>query len=366
MDVAIIGLGNMGIRYTKLLMEDKTIGLNVIAITEPKDSKKDVIKDYLDDLIIYKNDDELFKGFDNNEFKCDAVIIATPHYNHIKCIKEAFIRGLHVLCEKPIGVVLKDTKDLLEYNKNNLLCGFILQHRTFSINKYLFELLKNKEYGDVIRISFISTDWFRTNQYFLNDGWRGNYKTDGGGLLMNQCPHYLDLICFLFGLPKKVRSYAFYGRFHNIEVEDEITSYLEWENGINGTFVASSGDAYGINRLEITTSKALITVYPFHIDINTSEHDSSYYIKECIDKSDIKYITKRINFEYDKSQVEVLRRFANKDLVCDFNDALKSLYLANAMYLSSFKNKDVILYDIGTKEEELFEEEFIEELNKRK
>ncbi|MCR5113383.1 MAG: Gfo/Idh/MocA family oxidoreductase [Acholeplasmatales bacterium] len=362
MRVAIIGMGNMGIKYARLISTDKSIGMELTAVTRIKESKKEQILEYLDNVKIYNGDEELFKGLDNKEFECDAIIVGTPHYSHKKIVIEAFERGLDVLCEKPAGVFLRDGREMYEANKNNNLYGFIFHHRTFEINKYLHDILKKEKYGKVKRVNYIVTDWFRTNKYYQADKWRSTYKTDGGGTLLNQCPHSLDLLIYLVGMPSSVMAFCNEGKYHNIEVEDEVTAYLEWDNGTTGVFIASTGETPGINRMEITTSKALITLYKDHIDIRCNEYDDKYYIDNDVE---IKYSDERIDFNYDSSQLEVLKVFGRHDVVCDGFHALDSLYLSNAMYLSSWKKKIINFYPIGSKEEKDFEIEFEEEFNKK-
>ena len=365
MRIAIIGMGNMGSKYAKYIKEDSSFNMTLVAVTRPKRDKELFVSEYIKDVLVYDNDKELFKALDNKEFEIDSIIVATPHYSHKDIVIEAFKRNLNVLCEKPAGVFLKDARIMNEANTNNLLYGLVFHQRTYSIYQYLYKIIKEEKYGKLQRVNYITTDWFRTNDYYKKDSWRSTYKTDGGGTLLNQCPHSLDLLCFLFGMPSKVMAFCNEGKYHDIEVEDEVSSYLEWDNGVTGIFIASTGENPGINRMEVTTSRAQITVYKEYIEIKYNDFDSEYYIKNNIDNSKITPMVERIDFKYDSSQKEVLRMFGNNRVICNGKEALMSLYLSNAMYLSSFKKKIVNIYPISSKEELEFELEFIDEFNKR-
>ncbi len=364
-NVAIIGMGKMGSKYAKMILEDESIGFNLVATTRCREKNLDNIKDHIGKFLMYDSDELLFKAYDNNEFKIDSVIVATPHIKHKYAVMEAHKRGLDVLCEKPAGVYLADGRIMLENNKDNKLYGFIFHQRTYPIYRFLKDIINNQTYGAVKRINYIVTDWFRTEAYYKSDYWRSTYKTDGGGTLLNQCPHSIDLLCHIFGMPSMVMAFCHEGKYHNIEVEDEVSSYLEWDNGITGMFIASTGEIPGVNRMEISTTRALISVYKDYIEIKYNDNDDKYYLGMpneafCVNsKTDIKKFSKNDAYR------EVLNEFAKGNLIADGKEALMSLYLSNAMYLSSWKKKPINFYPIGSKEELEFEKEFQEEMNKK-
>lgn len=362
--VAIIGMGKMGSKYAHMILNDKSIGLELVASTRIRDKNLEKIKDHIDKIKIYESDKLLFEAYDNKEFDIDAIIVATPHYGHKYAVIEAFKRNLDVLCEKPAGVYLKDGRLMFEACNNNLY-GFIFHQRTYPINQFLYKILKNEEYGKVKRINFVATDWFRTNAYYKSDYWRSTYKTDGGGILLNQCPHTLDLLCYLFGMPNFVSAFCNEGKYHDIEVEDDVSAYLRWNNGITGVFVASTGEIPGVSRLEISTTKAIIRVIKNKIEIIVNEYNDKYYLDLPNENFTPKSETKTFIFENNEAYKEVLVNFSNNKVIADGKDSLMSLYLSNAMYLSSWKNKSINLYEIGSKEELAFEEEFEEEMKKR-
>ncbi len=361
--IAIIGMGKMGSKYAKMILEDKNLGYELVASTRIREKNALKLKDYLNNFKIYESDSELFKGFDNKEFECDTILVATPHYQHKYSVIEAFKRNLDVLCEKPAGVYLKDGREMLESRGNNQY-GFVFHQRRYPINVFLYDILKSDKYGKIKRVNYIVTDWFRTDAYYKSDYWRSTYKTDGGGTLLNQCPHSLDLMCHLFGMPKRVRAYCNEGKYHDIEVEDDVTAYLEWDGGVTGVFIASTGEIPGINRMEISTDRAIIRVYSSYIEIISNDHDDKYYLDMPNENFKQDLNIEKYEFEKNDAYYEVIKEFNDGNLVASGEDSLMSLYLSNAMYLSSWKNKDIFIYDINSKEELEFENEFELEMKK--
>src|SRR5688500_7985296 len=202
----------------------------------------------------------------------DAILIATPHYQHTTLGIAALQRGVHVLVEKPISVHKADCERLIAANKDNkLVFAAVFQMRTEPRFKKLKSLLTNRELGEVTRVNWIITDWFRTETYYASGGWRATWKGEGGGVLLNQCPHNLDIVTWLVGAPSKVRGFCQLGRFHNIEVEDNVTAYLEWPNGATGVFITSTGEAPGSNRLEIVGERGKLVVENQKISFTRNE-----------------------------------------------------------------------------------------------
>jgi len=361
--IAIIGMGKMGSKYAKMILDDKNLGYILVASTRIRENNALKLKDHLNEFKIYNSDQELFKGFDNKEFECDTILVSTPHYNHRYAVIEGFKRNLDVLCEKPAGVYLSDGREML-MNRGNNQYGFIFHQRRYPINVFLYDLLKSNKYGKVKRINYIVTDWFRTDAYYKSDYWRSTYKTDGGGTLLNQCPHSLDLLCYLFGMPKRLRAYCNEGKYHNIEVEDDVTCYLEWDNGVTGVFIASTGEIPGINRMEISTDRAIIRVYPNNIEIISNEKNDKYYLGLPNESFKQDLNIEKYEFEKNDAYYELIKLFNEGNVVASGEDSLMSLYLSNAMYLSSWKGKDIELYEINSKEELEFENEFEEEMKK--
>jgi predicted dehydrogenase len=191
----------------------------------------------------------------------DAIIIATPHFQHPEIALAAFERGVHVLSEKPLAVHVKDARKVIaaHQKKPELTFGLVLQMRTVALYKKLKALIAEGELGDISRMTWLVTDWFRTWAYYASGGWRATWQGEGGGVLINQCPHNLDLIQWLLGMqPGRVTAVASLGKTHPIEVEDEVSAILEFPNGAVGQFVTTTGEAPGTNRLEIAGDRGKV------------------------------------------------------------------------------------------------------------
>jgi predicted dehydrogenase len=191
----------------------------------------------------------------------DAILICTPHFSHTTIGIEALKAGLHVLVEKPISVHKADCERLIAaHTDKSKIFAAMFNMRTNACFKKVKDLIDSGEIGAVRRVHWEVTNWFRTNYYYATGGWRGTWKGEGGGVLMNQCPHNLDLFQWLFGMPQKVRGFCQFGRFHEIEVEDDVTAVMQYDNGTTATFVTSTGEAPGINKLEISAEQGRLTV----------------------------------------------------------------------------------------------------------
>ena len=172
-------------------------------------------------------------------------------------VMECLKRGIHVICEKPAGVYAKQVKEMNEAAaKSNALFGMMFNQRTNCLYRKMKELIAAGELGQLQRITWIITNWFRTQGYYDSGSWRATWTGEGGGVLINQCPHQLDLVQWIVGeLPVAVNGFCHYGKWHDIEVEDDVTAYLRYANGATGVFITTTGEAPGTNRLEISGTK---------------------------------------------------------------------------------------------------------------
>lgn len=187
----------------------------------------------------------------------EAILIATPHYDHEPIAIAAFERGIHVLCEKPLMVTVQGTTRMLaawekgKQEKPDLVFAEMFMQRTWTHWKKIKQLIDEGELGSIVRATWIVTDWFRTEQYYKSGGWRASWKGEGGGVLTNQSPHNLDLLQWFLGMPKTIHAFGGLGKHHGITVEDEVTAFLQYENGTVAHFITSTAEAPGTNRLEL-------------------------------------------------------------------------------------------------------------------
>ncbi len=374
MIAAIIGMGNMGSKYCRMIAEGRVEGMSVAAGTRIRPERLAVIKDALPkDFKIYESGDKLYEAFDKGEISFDTVIVVTPHYSHEEFVIKAFQRGLNVLCDKPAGVYTRQARNMMtqylkaKQTKPDLLYGYIFHQRTFPIYRKMKELVESGRYGRIKRVSWMITDWYRPDAYYKADAWRATWKSDGGGILLNQCPHNLDLLQWICGMPKTVQGFCHEGKYHPIAVEDDVTAYLEWENGATGVFIASTGEAAGVNRFEIALDDALLVCEGAKLKLCELDKPEIEYRKEK-DNVFIKPAAQWKELECEDSDgayEKLLSDFANRKLVAAGEEAAYSLYLSNAIYLSSWEKRMVEIPEAGSEEDMRFEKAF-EDWLKRK
>ncbi|HVT79986.1 MAG TPA: Gfo/Idh/MocA family oxidoreductase [Phycisphaerae bacterium] len=213
---------------------------------------------------------------------CDAVLICTPHYQHVPIAVEAFAAGLHVLVEKPLAVSAGEARRAVEAAEKHphLLFGIMLNQRTHPAHQHIRRLIQSGELGHLTRISWTATHWFRPNSYYTASPWRATWAGEGGGVLINQCHHNLDLLWWLTGLmPRRITAVGFAGKHHPIETEDEVSAILEYESGTVGHFFASTGEAAGTNRLEIAGTRGKVILEDGLLRMARVGVDTREYIK---------------------------------------------------------------------------------------
>ncbi len=241
--LGIIGLGNIGKYHADYLSKGKVQRGQLTAVCDafaPLEQYKP-LKTFTDPAQLFASGE------------VDAVIIATPHYQHTTLGMAALEAGLHIMVEKPISAHKADAERLIATARKHPRQVFAGMFQLRAEPRYLKiqKLIREGHLGEITRVIWIITDWFRTEAYYASGGWRATWKGEGGGVLLNQCLHNLDTLAWLCGMPKRVRGFCSLGRYHNIEVEDDVTAYLEYANGATGVFLTSTGEAPGTNRFEI-------------------------------------------------------------------------------------------------------------------
>ena len=376
--IGIIGVGNMGGKYAAMLAEGQVPNLELKALTRVKDERRQEIEDLLvksgrekEDITIYPSADDLFAAVKAGELALDAVLIATPHYAHQEQTITAFQLGLHVLCDKPAGVYSRQGREMKEEAaKHDLVYAMMFNQRTNPVYQKMKELVESGVYGKIKRVNWIVTDWYRPNAYYQSSGWRATWKMDGGGTLLNQCPHNLDLLQWICGMPVRVQAFCHEGKYHPIEVEDDVTAYLEFADGATGVFVASTGEAPGINRLEISLEDALLVCDKGKLTVcELGFHEGEYRktATDCFKKLEGQW--KSIECEQENSQyIVVLQNFADAilkgaALLAEGAEGNRSLLLSNSIYLSSWQKRMVEVPEEGSVYEKEFEQVFEKELS---
>ncbi len=256
--IGIVGLGNMGKGHAQYLIEGQVNGAVLAAVSDVRPESLELAKQtWGDQLLTYASASEMFRSGE-----IDGVLICTPHYDHPKMTIEALEAGLHVLVEKPAGVYTKQVREMNEVAaKSGKVFGIMYNQRTNPLYAKLKELISSGELGEVRRTNWIITNWYRPQAYYNSGGWRATWAGEGGGVLINQDPHQLDLWQWTTGLmPKRIRAFCGFGKHRSIEVENDVTAYVEYENGATGVFVTSTYECPGTNRFEISGDRGKIVI----------------------------------------------------------------------------------------------------------
>lgn len=256
--IGIIGIGNMGTSHARNIFSGAVKNLELTAVCDINRDRIAWVHQTLSPDIAGFDSDEAF--FDHADLY-DAVCIAVPHYDHPRLAIEAFARKKHVMVEKPAGVYTKQVREMNEAaDKAGTVFSMMYNQRANPMYQKVKELIDSGELGELKRMVWIITDWYRSQSYHDSSMWRSTWEGEGGGVLLNQDPHQLDMWQWLIGMPSRVRAFASFGKYHHIEVEDDVTAYAEYENGATAVFVTSTGEAPGTNRLELSGSMGKIVV----------------------------------------------------------------------------------------------------------
>jgi UDP-N-acetyl-2-amino-2-deoxyglucuronate dehydrogenase len=370
--LGIVGIGAQGGTYAGFISEGKVKNMVIGAICDNDPAKKELAAEKYPDVPFYDNYIEMLESGN-----VDAVVTCVPHYLHPEMGIEALKRDIHALVEKPAGVYTKQVKELNEFaaSKPELTYAIMFNQRTNPLYQKLKELIDNGEIGNIRRTNWIITTWWRPQGYYDQSEWRATWGGEGGGVLVNQAPHQIDLLQWICGMPKKVSSTVKYGYQRDIAVEDEVTAVFDYGNGATGVFVTCTHDVLGTDRFEILGDNGKIVVDDSkkitikRLNKPEPEMNATMNMRDVMsifmggDTSDI-YSTEEIVFEsvWGSQHIAVLENFAaniveGTPLIAPGSDGINGVALANAIHLSSWLGKEVELpFD---------EELFLAELNKK-
>ena len=359
--LGLIGCGNIGVVHTDNIVNGKCPEVILAAACDLKDEKLEAIKEKVKDVSLFHDAEEMM-----DSGKIDAVLVAVPHYDHPKYAIMAMKKGLHVLIEKPAGVYTKQVIEMNEVAKDaGVVCGIMMNQRTNCIYRKMREIIKSGRLGEIKRTNLIITDWYRPQIYYDSGDWRATWSGEGGGVLLNQCPHNLDLWQWICGMPTKIHAKLHYGKWHDVEIEDDVSAYCEYANGATGVFVTTTGDTPGTNRFEITLEKGKLVAE----DGKLLMWENEVTEKEFSKTNDNPFARPGFTFtevETDGQNPQhagVLNQFADAilhggTLVARGEEGINGLTISNAMHLSSWLGKEVDLTNFDS-------ELFYEELKKR-
>ncbi len=345
--LGMIGFGNIGNQHTRDLLNGCCPKVDLVAVCDLKEERRKAAEEKIPGVKTFeKAEDMLDSGLIN------ACLICVPHYDHPTYAIACMERGIHVLVEKPAGVY---TKQVLEMNAvadkhPEVVYGMMFNQRTNCIYRKMHDLVHSGKYGQIRRTNWIITNWYRPQAYYDSGDWRATWSGEGGGVLLNQCPHQLDMWQWICGMPVKVDAKLHYGKWHDIEVEDDVTAYVEYSNGATGVFITTTGDACGSNRFEIQLDKAKLVAENNELKILEFEMTEQEFTKtNTAPFGQMK--TVEVDPELDGSNPQhkgVINAWADAillgtPLIADGREGINGLTLSNAMHLSSFLGKPVEL-----------------------
>ncbi len=346
--LGIIGIGNMGSGHAQsIALKGNCPEIELVAVADVNPDRLKWAEETLPETVA--RFDDAIKMLDSGLI--DSCLVAVPHYDHPKYAIECFRRGIHVMVEKPAGVYTKQVKEMIEEaKKTDSTFAMMFNQRTNCVYRKMRELVQSGKYGEIRRTNWIITNWYRPQFYYDSGAWRATWSGEGGGVLMNQCPHQLDLWQWICGMPVRVRANLHFGHFHDIEVEDDVTAYVEYANGATGVFITSTGDDPGTNRFEITMDRARIIVEDdklllWELPIPESEFSKTAtwgFAHQTAEFSEV---------ESDGENPQhkgVLNAFAahilrGEPLVAGGEEGINGLTISNAMHLSAFLDQTVEL-----------------------
>ena len=362
----IVGLGNQGSSYLLNLFDKEAIENGVVtALCDKNPAKIENIKAKTTNTdAVYFTDfiEMLDSGL------CDAVLIEVPHYDHPEMVIACLERGIHVICEKPAGVYADQVREMNAVaEKSKAKFAMMFNQRTNCVYRKMREIIADGGIGELQRVNWIITNWFRTQCYYDGGSWRATWAGEGGGVLINQCPHQLDLVQWVVGkLPTKVNGFCQYGRWHDIEVEDEVTAYFEYDNGATGVFITTTGETPGTNRFEVSGTKGKLLC----------EYGKLYWVKNEMDSLQFSNTTDQpfgipktetVEVETDGKNPQhagIINNFTNallgmEEFFVEGTDGLAGVELMNAIELSGWRGGEKVSLPVDGKV-------YLEELNTRR
>lgn len=345
----VIGIGNMGSSHSTYLHAGEIDGAVLTAVCDLKEDRLNWAKEKFEGAALFSDYKEMIASG-----LCDCIIVAVPHYDHPKICIDVLNAGINVICEKPIGVYTKQAEELIDAaSKSDKVFGLMFNQRTNAMYRKARAMVQNGELGELKRCVWIITDWYRTQSYYTSGGWRATWKGEGGGVILNQCPHQLDLWQWIFGMPKTIRAFCHEGKYHDIEVEDDVTVYAEYENGATGTFITTTGETPGTNRLEISGDKGKLVIEGNSMKFwknNVPERKWTYECEEgfkapgceCID---VDYSDCKLPKEQHRGITQNVTNaiLYGEKLMAPGEEGINGLRISNAIFMSSWLGKPVDL-----------------------
>ncbi len=361
----LIGVGNMGSAHARMLASGAIRGAVLTAVADIDPDRIARLRGELPDAVQYFDTATALMDAD----VVDAILIAVPHYDHPRLAIAGLDRNLHVLVEKPAGVYAAQVRAMNQAAaaRPELKYGIMFNNRTNPVYIRMHKLIAAGELGAIKRTSWIITDWYRSQSYYDSGSWRATWAGEGGGVLLNQCPHNLDLWQWIVGMmPARLRAFCHEGKWHEIEVEDDVTAYVEYPNGATGTFVTTTADTPGTNRFEVTGDHGKLVAengtLVFHkLAMPEREWNATY--RGGFGQPAVERIEIDVSGDFP-NHAGILRDFTHAvrtgaPLQAPGEEGIRGLQISNAMHLSSWLDRMV---DVPV-DEDLFHEMLMQKVS---
>jgi predicted dehydrogenase len=345
--VGLVGYGGMGSKHAGYIHRGEVPGATLVAVCDVRPERLAKAREQLGEGV--QLFDDINAMLDANVV--DAVFVAAPHYDHPPLAIKVLERGLHVLVEKPAGVYTKQVRQMIDVaQRSGRVFGVMYNQRTIPVHQRMRELVQGGELGEVRRVLYQVTDWLRTQSYYDSGGWRGTWSGEGGGVLMNQSPHNLDLWQWICGMPTRIRAFCRFGQYHRVEIEDDVTAYAEYPNGATGVFITTTGEAPGTKQLDVTgdRGRAVLsgdTITFWRTAVSVDEYirtDPRPMTMPPIEKVEIK--ADGVAEDHEGITRDWIRAIRNgTSLLAPGAEGIAAVELANAMLLSTWTDNWVNL-----------------------
>ncbi len=338
--LGIIGMGNMGTGHMKNVLDGHCPKVKVTAFADIDPEKLERASKLNPEAKAFSSADELIESG-----LVDAVLIAVPHYDHPTIAIKCFEHGLHVITEKPAGVYTRQVREMNEAaKKSGVVFGIMFNQRSNPMYAKAREIVASGQLGELKRMVWIITNWYRSQAYYNSGSWRATWSGEGGGVLLNQAPHNLDLWQWIFGMPKRVRAFCDFGKYHDIAVEDDVTIFAQYENGATATFISTTGEAPGTNRLEISGDRGKIVIEEGKLKwtkLKVPEREFCFTVTNGFEAPETEY--EDFTAPEPIGHVVILNNFADailtgSELIAPGYEGINSLSISNAAYISAWKD----------------------------
>lgn len=345
--IGIVGFGNIGSSHAKSLTSGKVGEMELTAICDIAEARRELAKKLYPSVAVFERAEDLFESG-----VCDTVLIAGLHYDHPSLAIQAFAHDLNVLVEKPAGVYTLQVQEMDKAAaQSDKVYGIMYNQRTNALYQRLRKMVMSGELGHIKRITWIITTWYRPQAYHDSSTWRSTWGKEGGGALINQNPHQLDLWQWMFGMPDRVYARAGFGKYYNIEVEDDVMAYFEYDNGTTGEYITSTGETPGTNRLEIACDMGKIVI----------EDDKMTFYRNVMSEREFNKINTApfgklenwkceipVTVSKERQHEAIMRNFADavlrgEELIAKGEEGIRGLTISNAILLSAWTGEIVDL-----------------------